>query len=73
VGAKTAVLIYTDGDPGELLRNAPESDPEATTALITRTNPDWDGTTVSGGSLQDYLYPDQGIVYAASFPGIDLL
>ncbi|WP_207400994.1 DUF6928 family protein [Actinomadura roseirufa] len=73
MGAKTAVLIYTDGHPADLLRDAPEPDPAATTALITRTNPGWDGTTTSPGNLDDYIYPDQGMAYAGSFPGIDVL
>jgi uncharacterized protein DUF6928 len=44
VGAKTALLVYTDGEPVELLRGAPEPDPEATTMLVDRTNPGWDRT-----------------------------
>ncbi|GAA2124098.1 DUF6928 family protein [Actinomadura napierensis] len=73
MGAKTAVLIYTDGHPADLLCSATEPDLPATTALISRTNPGWDGSTASSGDLQDYFCPDQGIAYAGSFPGIDVL
>ncbi|MEU9867976.1 MULTISPECIES: DUF6928 family protein [Actinomadura] len=73
MGAKTAVLIYTDGHPADLLRSTPEPDPAATAALISQTNPAWDGSTTSPGNLDDYIYPDQGVAYAGSFPGIDVL
>lgn len=73
MGAKTALLCFADGQPADLLRDLPPFDAEATSALITQTNPGWEGTTTAGGSLADYLYPDQGIAYAGVFPGIDLL
>ncbi|MEU8304265.1 hypothetical protein AB0C84_11935 [Actinomadura sp. NPDC048955] len=59
-------FVYTDGHPADLLRSAPEPDPAATAALISRTNPGWDGSTTSPGNLDDYINPDQGVAYAGS-------
>lgn len=74
MGAKTALLVYTDGEPAELLRGAPEPDPEATTMLVNRTNPGWDRTAPPlSGSLDGDVYPRDGTVYAGAFPGIDIL
>jgi hypothetical protein len=74
MGAKTAVLVYTDGEPAELLRDAPDLDPEATKALIATSNPGWAGTaSSSSGSLGDDIYPGEGIVFAGVFPGIEIL
>lgn len=74
MGARTAVLVYTDGEPAELLRDAPDLDPEATKALIAKTNPAWAGTAFSAsGSLGDVICPGEGIVFAGVFPGIEVL
>jgi hypothetical protein len=72
LGAKTALLAYTAGDPVESLRHAGELDPVATRALVMATHPGWDGEASSAGGLF-YCYPPQGTVYAGSFPGIDIL
>lgn len=71
IGTNTALLIYTDGEPADLLRDEP--DPEATRDLIARTNPGWDGATVPPAILTDALWPEDDTVYAASFPGLDIL
>lgn len=74
MGARTALLVYTDGEPSELLRGAPEPDPEATTMLVNRTNPGWDRAAPPlSGSLDGDVYPRDGIVNAGAFPGIDIL
>jgi hypothetical protein len=72
MGAKTALLAYAAGDPVESLRQARESDPVATRALVAATHPGWDGEASSAGDLF-CCYPPQGTVYAGSFPGIDIL
>ncbi|HLK76780.1 MAG TPA: hypothetical protein VKU77_24445 [Streptosporangiaceae bacterium] len=73
MGAKTALLAYAAGDPVESLRRAREYDPAATRALVAATHPAWDGTASSRGDLSDQCYPPEGVVYAGSFPGIDIL
>jgi hypothetical protein len=74
MGAKTAILVYADGEPAELLRDARDPEPDATRALVARTNPEWAGSpSSSSGSLGDDLYPSQGTVFAGAFPGIEVL
>ena len=73
MGAKTALLAYTAGDPVESLRRARDYDPAATRALVAATHPAWDGAASSDSDLSDNCYPPQGVVYAGSFPGIDIL
>lgn len=72
MGAKTAVLIYADGDVAELLCSVSDPRLDATAALVSEVNPDW---TKTGDSmpLSDCLYPPAGFGYAASFPGIDII
>jgi hypothetical protein len=73
LGAKTALLAYAAGDPVESLRRAREYDPAATRALVAATHPAWEGTASSDGALFFDCYPPEGVVYAGSFPGIDIL
>lgn len=73
MGAKTSVLIYADGDAPELLRDAPERDIEKTVSLVTRLYPGWNGDTVADARLSDELRPEQGVVYAGCFPGVDII
>lgn len=73
MGAKTALLVYTEQHPAGLLRQAPELDRDAASALVAATHPGWTGTATSTESLPDCVYPPEGVVYAGSFPGIDIL
>jgi len=73
VGAKTALLVYTERHPAELLRQTPELDRDAASALVAATHPGWTGTATFTESLPDCVYPPDGVVYAGSFPGIDVL
>jgi hypothetical protein len=57
-----------------LLRDAPDLDPEATKALIAKSNPARAGTTFSSTrSLGDVIYPGDGTAFAGVFPGIEIL
>jgi hypothetical protein len=74
MGFKTSLLVYTSGDPAELLRTPPPPDPGQARALVAATHPGW--TAASGtadGTLSDDIHPSGGSVYAGSFPGIDVL
>jgi len=73
VGAKSALMIYTDGSPAELLRSPPPPDEGKTATLVAATRPGPAGAAGPGGTLGDDIYPAEGIVYAGSFPGIDVL
>jgi hypothetical protein len=68
VGAKSALMIYVDGSPAELLRPAPPPDESKTAALVATTRPGSVGAACSGGTLGDDIYAAEGIVYAGSFP-----
>jgi hypothetical protein len=72
VGAKSALMIYADGSPAELLRSPPAPDEVRTAALVAATRPGL-ATADPGGTLGDEIYPAEGIVYAGSFPGVDVL
>lgn len=73
MGAKTALLVYTDGSPADLLRRPPAPDHDRTSALVAATQPGWTERGGTAGSLFDDIYPPEGLVYAGSFPGIDVL
>jgi hypothetical protein len=73
LGAKTALLAYAAEDPVESLRRARQPDPAATRALVAATHPGSTGTGSSSSNLFDGCYPEQGTVYAGSFPGIEIL
>jgi hypothetical protein len=73
VGAKSALMIYADGSPAELLRSAPPPDEGKTAALVAATRPGPALAAGPGGTLGDEIYPAEGIVYAGSFPGVDVL
>lgn len=75
MGFKSSLLVYTSGEPADLLRQPPPPDPAQSGALVAATHPGWTGTgEPANGSLHDYIYPaEQGAVYAGSFPGIDIL
>jgi hypothetical protein len=64
MGAKTALLVYSDQHPAALLRKAPILDRDAASALVAATHPGWTGTGTSTESLSDCVYPPDGIVYA---------
>jgi hypothetical protein len=66
VGAKSALLIYADGSPAELLRSAPPPDEGKTAALVAATRPGPAGAAGPGGTLGDDIYPAEGIVYPAA-------
>lgn len=73
MGAKTALLVYADGDPAELLRRARSLDRAATDELVAQTNPEGAEPTGRTGAWADYLYPGEGSVYAGCFPGVSVL
>lgn len=73
MGWKTAVLAYAEGDPAQCLRAAGLLDPAATRDLVARLNPGWSGASAVGRALKDAVYPDEGIVYAGCFGGIDVV
>src|SRR5258707_13499455 len=74
MGFKSSLLVYTSGEPADLLRQPPPPDPAQSGALVAATHPGWTGTgEPANGSLDAYIHPAQaGAGYAGSFPGIDI-
>jgi hypothetical protein len=74
MGFKSSVLVYSSGEPADLLRQSAAPDPAQTGALVAATHPGWTGTgEPADGSLADCIYPPEGSVYAACLPGIGIL
>ena len=54
MGFKSSLLVYTSGEPADLLRQPPPPDPAQSGALVAATHPGWTGTGESAnGSLHD--------------------
>jgi len=54
MGFKSSLLVYTSGEPADLLRQPPPPDPAQSGALVAATHPGWTGTgEPANGSLHD--------------------
>jgi hypothetical protein len=73
VGAKTALLIYAEGDARRALPGALELDRAATDALVARLLPGLDVVPVDDGSLDSAVNPPAGLLYAGVFPGLTII
>jgi hypothetical protein len=73
MGAKTGMLVYGDGDIAAALRLASTPDPAATAGLVGRVYPNWHVSPEDGNLLGDATYPPDGITYAASLSGVDVV
>ncbi|SCE17298.1 hypothetical protein GA0115240_142153 [Streptomyces sp. DvalAA-14] len=73
MGAKTGLLIFSDGEAPPALRGARVVDGEATAELLQRLYPGWVVEPDDGMALGEATYPADGVCYAASFPGVDVI
>ena len=73
VGAKTGVLAYADGDIPAALRQVTAAGIVETTDLVERLYPGWSMESAEGEILGEGTYPADGLAYAASFPGVDVV
>ncbi|MFE6761750.1 DUF6928 family protein [Streptomyces sp. NPDC057689] len=73
MGAKTAILAYADGDVAPVLKAAGEPQAAGTAELVARVFPGRGTVSTEGYLLAETTYPPEGITYAASFPGVDLV
>jgi hypothetical protein len=73
VGAKTGLLVYADGDVAELLRRVDTSGVDQTAAMMRRIYPGCEIEECVGSTLGDGVYPPKGTVYAASWPGVEVI
>ncbi|MGW6707052.1 DUF6928 family protein [Streptomyces sp. NPDC054956] len=73
MGAKTGLLAYADGDIPAALRRATAAGAGETEELVGRLYPGWGTQPAEGESLGEGTYPADGLTYAASFPGVDIV
>jgi hypothetical protein len=73
MGAKTALLIYADGDVAQGLRDAVELDRAATEALVARLLPGLDVVAVEVGNMDWNINPPDGMLYAGVFQGVTVI
>jgi hypothetical protein len=67
------MLVFSEGRAADRLRVARESDEAATAALVARVHPGCSVESVPGVPLWDGTYPPNGICYAASFDGVEMI
>ncbi|MBC9719357.1 hypothetical protein H9Y04_43295 [Streptomyces sp. TRM66268-LWL] len=73
MGAKTGLLVYADGNAPGLLRQVNAADLDRTVAMMRRLYPGWEIEQSEGSNLCDGVYPPNGTVYAASWPGVEVI
>ncbi|MEV5603852.1 hypothetical protein AB0L33_20645 [Streptomyces sp. NPDC052299] len=73
MGAKTALLAYADGDVAPVLKAAGEPRAPRTAELVARVFPGRGLVSTEGDVLAESTYPPDGITYAASFTGVDVV
>lgn len=73
VGAKTGLLVYADGDAVGLLRRVGSAGVDQTAAMMRRLYPGCEVEEREGSNLGDGVYPPKGTVYAAAWPGVEVI
>ncbi|MBU2670159.1 hypothetical protein KOI35_42325 [Actinoplanes bogorensis] len=73
MGAKTALLMYVEGDVAQALRDAVELDRPATEALVARLLPGAELVAVEDGTLGSNINPRDGLLYAGVFRGLTII
>src|SRR5687768_3814123 len=73
VGATTAVVMYADTNPVDVLRACPPLDRAATRALVDRLFPGGAVDEVGDALLVDAVNPPADVVYVGCFAGLDIL
>ncbi len=72
MGAKTWMLIHSDGDLRDALRSGSALDPNATLALVSKLFPKQQFKYVGQGDLS-YTNPPRTEVHAGCFPGFSVI
>ncbi|MEU6287192.1 hypothetical protein [Streptomyces sp. NPDC046988] len=73
MGAKTGLLVCADGDAAGMMRQVGAADLERTTTMLRRLYPGCEIDGCEGLNLSDGVYPPKGTVYAASWPGVEVV
>jgi hypothetical protein len=72
MGAKTALLAFTEGDIRPALMGATRSERAETETLVRRVYPGYDVAPVDDGTLWDCVYPPDDITYATKLAGAEV-
>ncbi|SNY70330.1 DUF6928 family protein [Paractinoplanes atraurantiacus] len=72
MGAKTALLAFTDGDLRPAMRGAVQADPVEVLELVREFHPDYEVTPIGDGSLDDHCFPEDDVTYATVLAGAEL-
>lgn len=72
MGLKTSLLIVSDAAPGDVLKNLPQPDMEATKRLVAALFPNTQWKHTGKTSLLD-TYPPKNIVNAGVFPRVSII
>ncbi|WP_174535041.1 DUF6928 family protein [Micromonospora chalcea] len=72
MGAKTALLAFTDGDIRPAMRGAGRSERAETEALVRRIHPGHVVEPADDDTLLDGVYPPDGVTYATVLAGAEL-
>ncbi|MFJ8042430.1 DUF6928 family protein [Kitasatospora sp. NPDC096147] len=73
MGAKTALVVYADGDVPELLKAVGAPDPERTAELVRRLYPGQVVEEAGESTLWVEARPPEGLVYAGCWPGVEVV
>jgi hypothetical protein len=73
LGAKTGLLVYADGDVPGLLRRVGAADLDRTVTMMRRLYPGREIEQCEGTNLWNGVYPPEGTVCAASWPGVEVI
>jgi len=73
VGTNASLIVYTDGDPHQILRSAPALDRPAARDLVGRLFPEHAIQETSDADLWDVLAPDLGRAHAGCYPGLAIV
>ncbi|WP_307849199.1 hypothetical protein [Micromonospora sp. U56] len=72
MGAKTALLAFTDGDIRPALLGATRSDRAETEALVRQVHPGYVVEPADDGTLFEDIYPPDDLTYATVLAGVEL-
>jgi hypothetical protein len=72
MGAKTALLAFTEGDIRPALLGATRSPRSEAEMLVRQVHPGYDVEPAKDGTLVDYIYPPDDITYATKLAGAEL-
>ncbi|MET8151818.1 DUF6928 family protein [Actinoplanes sp. NPDC049668] len=73
MGAKTALLAFTDGDLRPALLGATRSTPAEAEALVRTIHPGHEVTPAEDGFLAELSYPPDNLTYATVLAGAEIL